>query len=137
MTFDHGQRVRVVIADDHPQVRIAFERLLRTCDVVAAVSNGHDAVEAIARLKPDVAIVDLMMPDIDGLEVCRRVKGLMSQTQIVVVTAFDDTLVQAAALEAGASAFVPKYAAPGTLEATVRRVAADGNGEASASGTRG
>ena len=137
MTFDPGQRVRVVIADDHPQVRTAFERLLRSCDVVAAVSNGHDAVDAISRLKPDVAIVDLMMPDIDGLEVCRRVKRLMPQTQIVVVTAFDDALVQAAALEAGASAFVPKYAAPGTLEATVRRIAAENNGSGSASGTGG
>jgi DNA-binding NarL/FixJ family response regulator len=136
VTFEHAQRVRVLIADDHPQVRTAFERLLRTCDVVAAVSNGHDAVEAIARLKPDVAIVDLMMPDIDGLEVCRRAKRLMPQTQVVIVTAFDDAHVQAAALEAGASAFVPKYAAPGTLEATVRRVAAESGG-GSASGTRG
>lgn len=124
MTFDRAQRVRVVIADDHPQVRTAFERLLRTCEVVAAVSNGHDAVEAIARLKPDVAIIDLMMPDIDGLEVCRQVKQLRPETHVVIVTAFDDAHVQAAALEAGASAFVPKYAAPGTLEATVRRVAA-------------
>jgi DNA-binding NarL/FixJ family response regulator len=107
------------------------------CDIVAAVSNGHDAVDAVVRLKPDVAIVDLMMPDIDGLEVCRRVKRLMPQTQVVVVTAFDDALVQTAALEAGASAFVPKYAASGTLEATVRRIVAESHEGGPASGTRG
>jgi DNA-binding NarL/FixJ family response regulator len=129
--------VRVVIADDHPQVRTAFERLLRSCDVVAAVSNGEEAVDAVVRLKPDVAIVDLMMPDIDGLEVCRRVKRLIPQTHVVVVTAFDDALVQKAALEAGASAFVPKYAAPATLAATVQRIVADGSRDGSASGTRG
>ena len=115
--------MRVVIADDHPQVRTASERLLRaTCEVVAAVSNGEEAVDAVKRLKPDVAIIDLMMPDIDGLEVCRRIKRLAPQTHVVVVTAFDDTLVQTAAMEAGASAFVPKHAAPGTLGATIRRI---------------
>ena len=126
MTSDRGQPARVVIADDHPQVRAAFERLLRpTCDVVAAVASGQEAIDAVARLKPDVAIVDLMMPDIDGLEVCRRMKRVAPQTHVIVVTAFDDTLVHTAALEAGASAFVPKHAAPGTLSTTIRRICSE------------
>jgi len=126
VTDDRGQAARVVIADDHPQVRIAFERLLRpTCEIVASVSNGQQAVDAVARLKPDVAIVDLMMPDVDGLEVCRRVKRVSPLTHVIVVTAFDDTLVQTAAMEAGASAFVPKHSAPGTLAATIRRICSE------------
>lgn len=115
-----------MIADDHPQVRSAFERLLRpTCEIVAAVSNGKEAVDAVGRLKPDVAIIDLMMPDLDGLEVCRRLKAVAPLTHVIVVTAFDDTLVQTAAIEAGASAFVPKHAAPGTLAATIRRICSE------------
>ena len=66
-----------------------------------------------------------MMPDIDGLEVCRRVKRVAPQTHVIVVTAFDDTLVQTAALEAGASAFVPKHAAPGALATTIRRICSE------------
>jgi len=125
------RRLRVVIADDHPQVRTAFERLLQSsCDVVATAANGQEAVEAILRMKPDVAIVDLMMPDIDGLEVCRRVKRLLPGTHIVVVTAFDDALVQTAAIEAGASAFVPKHAAPSALAATLRRIVAEADARA-------
>lgn len=126
VTVNHTNRARAVIADDHPQVRAAFERLLFSCcDVVAVVSNGCEAVEAIIRLNPDVAIVDLMMPDMDGLEVCRRVKQLVPQTDIVIITAFDDTQVRARAIDIGAAAFVPKHSAADELEPAVRRILAD------------
>src|SRR5215468_1052588 len=98
-----------MLVDDHQSVLMAFRRLLQlSCDVVACVSNGRAAVEAAEREKPDVIVVDLMMPDIDGLEVCRRVKQVSPETDVVIVTAFDDEHVHGVALQVGASAFVAK-----------------------------
>ena len=119
---------RVVLADDHPPVLAALGRLLSACcDVIASVSGGCAAVEAVNRLKPDVLVVDLMMPDIDGLEVCRRVKRLAPETAIVMITAFDDSDVRTAAFRDGASAFVAKHDAARTLNDTIRRVVAEKN----------
>lgn len=116
-------RPRVVLADDHPHVLGAFRRLLGfSCEVVGSVSNGRDAVEAVMTLRPDVLVADLMMPGLDGLEVCRRVKQAAPETAVVIVTAFDDAEMQKVALEAGASAFIPKPAAADALERTVRQI---------------
>jgi DNA-binding NarL/FixJ family response regulator len=126
MTTPPNRRPRIVLADDHPSVLIAFGRLLRpSCEVVASVPNGRAAVEAVGSLRPDVLVVDLMMPDLDGLEVCRKVKQTAPDTDVVIVTAFDDTDVQSVAMQDGASAFVPKHSAPGTLERTIQQVYAD------------
>jgi DNA-binding NarL/FixJ family response regulator len=126
-----NRQPRVLLVDDHPSVRIAFGRLLRTtCDVVGHVSNGLEAVQAVGRLKPDIVVVDLMMPDLDGLEVCRRVKKLLPETDVVIVTAYDDMDVQTLAREIGASAFVPKYSAAGALDCTIQRIFAEKHNEA-------
>ncbi len=117
---------RVVVVDDYPPVLAALGRMLRiSCDIVASVSTGCEAVEAVSRLKPDVLVADLMLPDIDGLEVCRRVKRLMPETAVVIITASDDGAVEAAARGAGASAFVPKHVAAETLRRTIAKVFAD------------
>src|SRR3954470_12461019 len=101
---------------------MAFRRLLQSsCDVVDCVSNGTDAINAVRALKPDVIVVDLMMPDLDGLEVCRRVKQVAPETHVVIVTAFDDEHVHGIALEAGAAAFVAKQSGE-ALEEAIRRV---------------
>jgi DNA-binding NarL/FixJ family response regulator len=126
MTVDLRRRPRVVLADDHPSVLAAFVRMLQSsCDVVASVCNGLAAVEAMARLRADVLVVDLIMPDLDGLEVCRRVKRIASEIDVIIVTAFDDSHVQAVALQNGASAYVPKHSAAGTLEDTIHRIFAE------------
>jgi DNA-binding NarL/FixJ family response regulator len=114
---------RIVIADDHPSVLDAFCRMLHGgCEIVATAPGGNAAVEAVTRLRPDVLIVDLMMPDIDGLEVCRRVKLAVPQTAVIIVTAFDDADVQAVALQNGAAAYVPKQEAARTLEQAIQRI---------------
>ena len=95
------------------------------CDVVASVASGCEAVDAASRLKPDVIVVDLMMSDINGLEVCRRVKRLMPETAVIIMTADDDTAVRAAAFREGASAFVPKHSVAQTLGPTIERVFAE------------
>jgi two-component system, NarL family, response regulator LiaR len=119
------RRPRVVLADDHPSVLTAFGRLLTPrCDVVTSVLAGHAAIEAVTNLRPDVLVVDLMMPDLNGLEVCRRVKAVAPDTAVVIVTAFDDQDVRKIALQDGASAFVPKHSAPSTLEDTILQIVA-------------
>lgn len=119
-------RPQIVVADDHPIVLAAFGRMLRPwCEVLASVPNGRQAVEATNKLRPDVLVVDLMMPDLDGLEVCRLVRQTAPQTQVIIVTAYDDSEVHSLALQVGAAAFVPKHSAATTLRHTIRRVCAE------------
>jgi DNA-binding NarL/FixJ family response regulator len=126
MTFQPERRPRVVIADDHPSVLVAFARMLQPCcDIVATVPNGKEAVAAVAKLSPDILLVDLMLPDIDGLQVCRSVKQSSPETDVIIVTAFDDEHVQTVAMKDGASAFMPKHSAASTLEPTILRVFAE------------
>ncbi len=126
MTSRDDGRPRIVLADDHPSVLAAFGRLLSPdCDVVASVPNGRGAIDAVNALRPDVLVVDLMMPDLDGLEVCRQVKQSAPDTHVIIVTAYDDSDVRTIALQEGASAFVPKWAAPSTLESLIQRLVAD------------
>src|SRR3954462_3376962 len=120
------RKPRVVLVDDYPRVLDALGRLLGTCcDVVASVSNGFEAVEAVGRLRPDVLVADLMMPDMDGLEVCRRVKRLMPETHVIIISASGDPAVQAAVLRDGAAAFIPKHLVAETLGRTIERVFAE------------
>ena len=104
------RKTRVVLADDYAEVLEALGRMLQPdCEVVASVSCGLEAVEAVHRLRPDVLVADLMMPDIDGLEVCRRVKQSVPETVVIIITASDDAATRTAALENGASVFIPKH----------------------------
>lgn len=119
-------RPRVVLADDHPYVLVAFGRLLgSSCEVVGSVPNGSDAIEAVLTLRPDILVTDLMMPGLDGLEVCRRVKHAAPEIAVVIVTAFGDDEVQKVALAAGASAFIAKHEAADALEPTVLQIFAE------------
>jgi DNA-binding NarL/FixJ family response regulator len=119
-------RPRVVLADDHPHVLVAFGRLLgSSCEVVGSVPNGRDAIEAVMTLRPDILVTDLMMPDLDGLEVCRQVKHAAPEIAVVIVTAFGDDEVQKVALAAGASALIAKHAAADALEHTVQQIFAE------------
>jgi DNA-binding NarL/FixJ family response regulator len=103
-------RARVVLADDYPNMLTALKRLLHpSYVVVGTVLTGAQALDAIGRLEPDVLVIDLMLPDINGLEVCRRVMSLAVPTKVIVLTAADDLVVAHTALEYGASAFVSKY----------------------------
>lgn len=123
MTSQHERRPRIVIADDHPSVLVAFARMLQPCcDVVATVPTGKEAVSAVLNLKPDILLVDLMLPDLDGLAVCRTVKQTMPEIDVIIVTAFDDEHVQTVAMQGGASAFMPKHSAAAMLEHTILRI---------------
>jgi DNA-binding NarL/FixJ family response regulator len=90
--------------------------------VVASVPSGTEAVEAVATLRPDVLVVDLMMPDLNGLEVCRAVREASPETAVVIVTAFEDEQVRRIAVRDGAADFLPKSLASDRLEAIIQRV---------------
>jgi DNA-binding NarL/FixJ family response regulator len=120
------RKPRVIVVDDHANILVALSRMLQQfCDVVSSVSNGRDAVEEVARLRPDILLADLMMPEMDGLEVCRRVKEQTPETAVIIVTAFDDAYMRSVAIERGASAFIPKHSAAELLERTILRVFAE------------
>jgi len=113
----------VLLADDHPLILASFNRLLkRSCNLVGTASTGEHAVEAAVRLRPDILVLDLMFSDVNGLEVCRRVKQAAPETDVVIVTAFDDMQIRNVALQAGATAFVAKHSAPGTLDALLQEI---------------
>jgi two-component system, NarL family, response regulator LiaR len=123
MTPSRQYRPRVVLVDDNAKVRQALSRLLGlSCEVVASVGDGVQGVETAVRLMPDVMVVDLVMLEMNGLEICRQMKKLAPDTDILLLTASDDEHIEAAAFQAGASAFVAKHDASGMLESTIRRL---------------
>lgn len=120
--------VSVLIADDQQLVRSGFRMILESeegMDVVAEAADGREAVAAIRRLKPDVALMDLRMPVMDGIAATAEVVAdEQVPTRVLVVTTFDTDEHVYAALRAGASGFVLKDAPPEELAAAVRLIAA-------------
>jgi DNA-binding NarL/FixJ family response regulator len=103
------KRPRVLLADDYPAMTRAVARLLSLdCEVVGTVTDGAALIEAAARLQPDVVVVDLNLPTVNGLEACRRIRGASPQTKTIIFTAVADPEVRDAAFAAGAAAVVLK-----------------------------
>ena len=103
---------RVLVAEDHPGVSAAIGRLLVSDDfeVVGSVDDGARVVEEASRLKPDIVILDLNMPNRNGVDTCRELTRMLPRTRTIVVTAEDPLECRSAALAAGAFAFVEKRA---------------------------
>ena len=109
-------RPRVLLADDYAGLLAAWRRLLEPAfEVVGSVGDGRALLEAATALIPDVIVADLSMPEMNGLDACRRIKNQIPQTKIVLVTAGGDEWVARAAFDAGASAFVLKHSAADDL----------------------
>ena len=115
---------RVVIADDQALVRIGFRMILtaRGIDVVGEAADGAEAVSAVRRLRPDVVLMDIRMPNMDGLEATRRVLEQAPECRVLMLTTFDLDHYVYAALAAGASGFLLKDVTPEHLAAAVRLV---------------
>lgn len=117
--------IRVVIADDQEMVRTGFRMILESqpdIEVVADVVDGEAALTAVAEHRPDVLLLDIRMPKLDGLEVTRRLSG-QDTPHIVIVTTFDLDEYVHAALHGGASGFLLKDASPAMLVEAVRAAA--------------
>ena len=132
--------IRVVVADDQQLIRAGFRSLLESepdLDVVAEAGTGRDAVAAVTRLRPDVVLMDIRMPDGDGLWATEQIvrDADLRNTRIVVVTTFELDEYVARAIRAGASGFLVKDTEPAELIRAVRVVAA-GEGLLSPSVTR-
>ena len=118
------KRPRVLIAEDHPGVSKAICRMLSLdCDVVGNVADGSAVLEAVQRLQPDVVVVDLNLPHVHGLEVCRQIKQVNPDARVVVFSAMNDPDIRQRSIEVGASAFVCK--GTGDLLSTVKRLCDD------------
>jgi len=118
--------IRVLVADDQSMVRAGFRMLLSgepDIEVVADASNGIEAVEKAARFRPTVVLMDIRMPELDGLEATRRILSDDDATRVLILTTFDLDEYVYEALRAGASGFVLKDDPPEQLLAAIRIVA--------------
>jgi DNA-binding NarL/FixJ family response regulator len=117
---------RVVIADDQTLVRTGFRMILRDAGipVVAEAADGAEAVAAVLKHHPDVVLMDIRMPEMDGLEATRRILAAEpdSSCRIIILTTFDLDQYVYAALAAGASGFLLKHSSPEYLTAAIRMV---------------
>jgi NarL family two-component system response regulator LiaR len=120
-SMDH---ITVLIVDDHIQVRQGLRTFLSTCldfEVVGEAGNGAHAIERCRDLRPQVAIVDMVMPGMDGPAVIQGIKDTCPEVHVVALTSFVDAEVASRALAAGASACMSKDAHPDTLVAAIRQ----------------
>ena len=116
----------VLLVDDQPLLRVGFRMVLESQDdltVVGEAGDGAEAVRLTAELEPDVVLMDVRMPELDGIEATRRIVASGSRSRVVVLTTFDLDEYAFAALRAGASGFLLKDVPPGDLLTGIRAVA--------------
>jgi len=118
-------RPRVMLADDHRLLREAFAALLEPwCEVVGTVSDGSELLASAAALKPDVVVLEISLPRLNGLDAGRRLKLLMPQVKLIYLTAIEDPETVTEAFRAGASGFLLKNSAGSELLQAIREVTA-------------
>ena len=121
--------IRILLADDHPVVRDGLAAMLATqpdFEVVGEAGNGAEALAEAARLRPDVVLMDLEMPALDGIEAIRRLRAADPSVQVVVLTAFDTDERIVGAIQAGAQGYLLKGAPRAEIFAAIRTVSAGG-----------
>ncbi|WP_139981792.1 response regulator [Nocardioides litoris] len=122
--------VRVLLVDDQELVRAGLRGILRAShgfDVVGELGDGTGVVDAVTALRPDVVVMDVRMPGVDGVEATRRLAVLDDPPPVLVLTTFEDEEVLAGALRAGADGFLLKGVPAADLQRAVREVAAGGS----------
>jgi len=119
-------RIRVLLADDHEAMLDRVAGLLAIeCDVVGTATDGQQALDAAVELKPDVLVLDISMPVMNGIETARRLKEAGSETRIVFLTVHDDPGFAREALEVGAVGYVIKQRIASELVAAVKKAHAN------------
>ena len=118
-------KIRVLVTDDHAIVRDGISALLALTgdmEAVGEATNGREALEMVKKLAPDVVLMDIAMPLMDGLEATRRIHKESPQTKVIVLTQYEDREYVSPVIEAGASGFVSKTAASSELTSAIRSV---------------
>ena len=118
-------KIRVLIADDHSIVRGGIRALLESQDdieVCGEVANGREAVETVTEVSPEVVLMDVAMPLMDGLEATRRIVKSNPETRVIILTQYDNKEYALSAIKAGAAGIVPKKAGPSELVSAIRAV---------------
>ncbi|MDO8568071.1 MAG: response regulator transcription factor [Dehalococcoidales bacterium] len=119
------QKIRVLVVDDHTIVRDGICALLALADdikVVGEAANGSEALKLVKELEPDVVLMDIAMPIMDGLEATRRISKEFPRIKVLVLTQYEDKEYVFPILEAGASGFISKVAASSELTSGIRSV---------------
>jgi DNA-binding NarL/FixJ family response regulator len=118
--------IRLMLADDHRMLREGLSRSMREegFDVVAEARNGAEAVQLATQVKPEVILMDVTMPELDGVEACRQIREVMPGARVVMLTMHADQDVLANAIRAGASGYLVKDCSTNEIAAAVRMAAA-------------
>jgi DNA-binding NarL/FixJ family response regulator len=117
------RRLRTLLADDHRLVREAFAQLLEAeCDVVGTVADGRALLDAAAELQPEIVVLDIGMPLLNGLDAARRLKRLMPEVRLIFLTVSEDPDLAAEAFRAGASGYLLKNSAASELLRAIQEV---------------
>lgn len=120
------RKTRILLADDHAVVRQGFRMILSAqedLEVVGEVANGKEAVESAAQLRPDVAVVDVSMPELNGIEATRRIAGVSPSTRVLALSMHKDAVYVREILRAGARGYLLKDSGEADLLSAVRAVA--------------
>jgi len=120
---------RIVLIDDHPIMRHGLAQLIRGedgLDVIGEAGSAREGLEVVGRLKPDLAVIDLTLPDKNGLELVKDIRALHPATQCIVLSMHDETLYGERALRAGARGYVMKEAAADHLVTAIHKVISGG-----------
>jgi NarL family two-component system response regulator LiaR len=118
-------KIKILIADDHAVVRDGTRQILEhepDMDVVAEAADGSEAIKLAGTAKPDVAIIDIAMPDVDGIEATRQIKSLYPTVAVLILSAYDDDQFVFSLLEAGAAGYLLKSVRGRELIDAVRQV---------------
>lgn len=117
--------ITLILADDHTMVRSGLRMLLEAQNdmrIIGEAENGTEAVRKAMSLKPDVVLMDVQMPDMNGIEATREIKRIVPETAVLALTIYEDDQYFFEMLKAGASGYIPKRAAPDDLINAIRTV---------------
>jgi NarL family two-component system response regulator LiaR len=123
--LDKRDKLRVLIADDHPLVREALRQALdgeEDMEIVAEATDGEEAVKIASELRPDVAVMDIVMPRLNGIGATRKIKEIAPDIAILILTAYDDDEYVLGLLDAGAAGYLLKSARGRDLAGAIRAI---------------
>ncbi len=118
--------IRIILADDHPLIRAGIRRFLEAqpdLNIVAEASNGEEALRLVRELEPDVLVLDMEMPNLDGLDVAQRIRAEGLPVRILALSAYDDAAYVSGLWETGAAGYITKEKPPSLIIEAIRAVA--------------